>query len=307
MTLEDMLSHLHKLQCRDGSFPSIVSDKPRVIVDHSGFTTVLVLRSLRHNLACPELHSIRTAALQYLLRCRSSTHDVAFEFWPEDARPSWAPDFPADLDDTATMLVELIRHGYIEPEKIRSSVCKLLVKNRVRLNGKVTRPVWIHDGAFNTWIVDDKHYPNVVDCTVNANVASLLAVLDLHDLPGYQAAIDTIISGCSWAGDNVERLQSLSPFYPDATELFYAVSHAVESGVEQLREVKDQLYQCVQADLQNNAGAHCRNAYGDVVWKSSALLLARKLARNPNFLLPKNRFDYRSLEHCEINTMHCKS
>jgi len=286
-----MLNHLHKLQSINGSFPAMVQDKQRTLVDSSGFTTVLVLRSLRGNQSCASFTQLRKAALQYISTCKSPNQVGAYEFWPPNARPDWAPSFPADLDDTATMLHELLRYGWVSPQQVRKQVCRVFSENRVRLKRNLMRPVWISDGAFHTWITKDKNYPNVVDCTVNANALSLLHLLDLKDLPGCQAAIDPIPGGCLWAGNDRDRLQSLSPFYPDATELYFAVAHAVENGVEQLRAVRDQLFKVVQTDIDCNSGAHCRNAYGDVVWKSPALAIARKIARSREYLEPQIRFD----------------
>src|SRR5262245_1157470 len=98
------------MQEPDGSFPSDVTAPSGTFTDRNGFTAARVLRALRGLPHEPALDRLRARTLDFLERCCSSTIPGAFGFWPADARPAWAELVPADIDDTAIITVELLRH-----------------------------------------------------------------------------------------------------------------------------------------------------------------------------------------------------
>jgi hypothetical protein len=242
--------------------------------DRNGFTTALVLRALRDVPAGPVVDRLRSAALDFVERCRSPDRPGAFAFWPDGRRPVWAPHVPADVDDTAVMTVELIRHKKLRRRDGQRTVCHVLLANRVTADSRALLPPWIVPGAFYTWIGGNGR-PNVVDCCVNANAAALMAVAGTTHLPGYREAIDTVLNGIEWAGADARRQQSITPFYPSLHELCDAVEHAVECGVQPLRPALQQLRD-MDADSDASAG-FCCSAYGGTVWHCAGLEEARSL------------------------------
>ena len=111
----------------------------------------------------------KKACIDCLQGAECSTIPGAFGFWPEAAKPAWAPTLPPDLDDTALATVELLAAGRLCPAGAKRNIYHILARDlyRPRLTD-INRP-WLRDGAYKTWISDDTSAPNVVDCCVNAN------------------------------------------------------------------------------------------------------------------------------------------
>lgn len=278
----DPLATLLGLQRADGAFGSIIvgADGHRT-PDANGFTTAVVLRHLRHVPVSPRLAVLMERALDWLEACRSSRVPGAFAFWPEAARPAWARAVPADVDDTAIMLLELLRHGRLDRAAALRAVCTAILPCQVSATDLAVLPPWVAQGSFYTWIPDPApegawglHAANIVDCCVNANVAALLARLGLSDFPGQEAAARTVIAGLRWAGTEERRLGALTPFYPSAASLAEAVTHAVECGAAALIEAQG-LLRAAPERLAGGSPGLCRGAYGHQVWHARAVDIAR--------------------------------
>lgn len=254
-------------------------------VDRSGFVAAMVLRSLRHEPNSPGIAEVRRRSLDWLWTCRSSRVPGAFMFWPEDVRPPWATTVPPDVDDTVIMLGELLRHGRIDRIAALRSLCTVVLPHRVTPSETWALPDWVAAGSFFTWIVPagSPHSHgrpiNVIDCCVNANVVALMSMLDARHLPGFDAAVETVLHGLSWAGEDQSRLKSLSPFYPSLASLADALEHAVECGADALRAGLRHV-RSLAADLLEDDGALCSSAYGRSAWDARALGLARSITRS---------------------------
>jgi hypothetical protein len=238
----------------------------------------MVLRALRHIASDSDIERIRSAALNFVERCRSTQPTGGFGFWPATMRPDWAPFLPADTDDTAIMTRELLRHGRLNRRAAMHIVCSVLLPYRIvgRTYGQSIQPEWIVPGAFQTWIAPPNK-PNVIDCCVNANVVALMAVVDLTHLPGFQEAVATILRGIAWAGHDPIRQQAITPFYPSLHALYEAVEHAVECGVLLLRPAQLQLEHLLADDAGVASSGWCCSAYGETIWRCRGLEIARTL------------------------------
>jgi hypothetical protein len=272
------VARLAGLQHPDGCFPSWVDDPGGVRPDRNGFTTALALRALRDVPGGPRLARVRSAALDFVARCRAQRPPEAFGFWPEDARPAWAPRLPPDVDDTAIMAAELLRYGRIGTRDALRTVCVVLIPNRLTADPRAVLPPWVVPGCFRTWVTR-REAPNVVDCCVNANAAALMAMVGATHLPGYAEAVRTVAEGVAWAGREPVRQQALTPFYPGVDALLEAVEHAVDRGatalastVERLRDV------CAGPDRQPPQWC-CQAAYGRTRWRCPGLREAQALRR----------------------------
>lgn len=271
------IMRLAALQADDGSFPSQITGPGGTWQDRNGFTTARVLRALRDLPGDATLDRLRSRALDFVARCRSKTVPGAFGFWPADARPIWADRVPVDIDDTAIMTLELMRHGRLNQRDGMYTVCSVLLRYRLVARPDELRPPWIAAGSFLTWI-GPPGKPNVVDCCVNANAAALMGSIRSTHVPGYQEAVRTILDGLDWAGLDPARLRSLTPFYPSIADLHEAVEHAVECGADALAPALARLRGMVgQSDL-TNLGC-CSSAYGMTVWRCPALVEAENLRR----------------------------
>lgn len=278
------VADLAGLQEPSGCFASEVTESGRTATDHNGFTTAMVLRTLRDVAGDPSIDRVRSRALDFVERCRSARIPYAFAFWPDDRRPAWASHVPADVDDTAVATIELLRHGRLGPRDGLRTVCHVLLANRIPECGARERPPWILPGAFLTWI-GRRGLPNVVDCCVNANAAALMALVGATHLPGYEEAVQTIVHGLEWAGFHASRLRSLAPFYPSVHDLQDAMEHAVECGVTALRPDLLQLRRIAgDREVDDDTGCCC-SAYGATVWRCRGIEVARAVrlaARVPN-------------------------
>lgn len=243
----------------------------RRLADRNGFVTALGVRALRQR-GLP----VPATMLDALERCRSARG--GFRFWPEGARPQWAPELPDDADDTAIMLVELLHAERVDPHQARRIACTVVARRRVAaLPG--LHPPWLRRGVFATWCREGAR-TDMVDCTATANVLALLATLNLSHLPGAHEATQMLEAALRWAGDDELRASSLSPFYPDPAELLFALTHATEAGAPGLARLRD-----FAAARSWGLGAHarslredyplCSSPYGFAIWRSPELARLR--------------------------------
>jgi hypothetical protein len=276
MTAESV-ERLATLQRPDGGFDSVVTMREGPLADRNGFTTAIVLRTLRHVPDAAGLAPLRRRALDFLEDCESPAVPGGYAFWPERLRPPWAAAVPADVDDTAIFAGELHRHGRLDRPGAMRSLCAAILPCRMPPHDDEPRPPWIPSGCFQTWIGMAAARPvRVVDCCVNANVAALMARLDARHLPGYSEAIRTVVDGLAWADEDASRLDSLTPFYPCLHALHDALAHAVECGAHELRGALDRVSTLLPAP-RAEAGC-CRSAYGRAVWRCPAVAVARAIA-----------------------------
>ena len=277
----DDLDQLRMLLHPEGGFTSEVITRERREIDRNGFVAAIVLRLLRHLPETLLWNDIREGLLDWIWTCRSTSVTGAFAFWPDHTRPQWASAVPADVDDTAIMLTELLRYGRLDRIEVLRSVCGTVVPHVVLDSDATTLPPWIVPGSFLTWITPDTSARtrsiNVVDCCVNANVVALMALLDAKHLPGYDAAVHTVLNGIEWAGRDERRLSSITPFYPSVRSLVEAIEHAIECGADGLQTGLAQLMSVAPETLNADAGC-CRSAYGKTVWHAPAISVARRIA-----------------------------
>jgi hypothetical protein len=268
-----LVEHLRGWQTASGAFTSRIVFREHVEDDANGFVTALVLRHLP---ALPELDALRQRALDFLERCESTVLPGAFGFWPMSERPAWAGRVPTDIDDTAIMNLELARHGRRSRQEVQRVVYERLMPS---LLSEVVQPAppWITPLVFPTWLAEGSDRQNPVDCCVNANVVALMRWCGLTALPGYPEACAMIDAALTWAGDDMLRLSTLTPYYPHPQELLYALSHAVACGVKELEQAHARLSTLmarhpVSPRLQ---GVVCGNAYSGPYWVCPALEMAR--------------------------------
>lgn len=208
--------------------PSVVMIDGTRYPDVNGFITALGVRALRLS-----GQYVPPPMLDALEICR--TEQGGFRFWPSAHRPHWAPDLPDDADDTALMTLELYLLGRLSREEARKIACLSLVRHRVRrLEGG--GPPWRRVGVFKTWGRESTE-TDLIDCTAHANILALLATLGLLHLPGVRETYAMLEAALDFAGDDVDRANSLSPFYPHPQEFVLALDHAWRSGAQELAPV----------------------------------------------------------------------
>lgn len=272
------LARLAALQRPDGAFGSVMTTRAGPADDANGFTTACVLRALR-GIDAPALQPLRQRALDFLATCESPSPPGTYAFWPPSSRPAWAARVPPDADDTALVLVELLRHGRIAREAALRALCTAMLPCRVRPGECDAMPTWIVAGCFGTWIAPwarERRRP-VVDACVNANVAALIAFIAATQIPGYAEACEAIARALEWAGRDRARIASLTPFYPSVASLSEALGHAVECGAAALAPAARRARDLAREAHDEDAGC-CAGAYGDVVWRCPALDEARAIA-----------------------------
>ncbi|WP_440955516.1 hypothetical protein ACSAZK_00615 [Methanosarcina sp. Mfa9] len=275
----EVIPGLLEAQAPEGAFPSYIWLGEKVIPDLNSFTTAQVLRALR-DVAGPEaLAQAKEKALDFLLMCRAPDLPGAFRYWPENSRPAFIPELPADADDTAVVLLELLRSGRVDLAAVAKTTAEVLVPCRLKAIHEPAPP-WLRPGVFLTWLGCGE--VNIVDCCVNANVAALFAYAGLQGFPGYREACLMIEEGILWAGKDKERIRCLTPFYPQPAEFVYAIRNAVVCGAKELEKslwlvnslgwMPENLRAEDKGDL-----PICSDAYGTIFWKSGVLQKARGL------------------------------
>ncbi len=266
---------LTELQDDEGYFASQVRwGDGSVTADRNLFGTALVLRALRHQGDDPALRAIRVRSLDLLEGAYLAAPGGACSFWTDAARPGWARAVPPDADDTAVITHELLRAGRVGQDQALRTACHVLLAHRVRQDNQVILPPWVRPGAFVTWLRRD-HRANPVDLVVNVNVVALLSRLGCTHVPGYDAAVDSVVAGLDWAGDDAVRQSTLTPFYCGAEELAEALAHAVECGASGLEKA----WRMVSVRHHGASSEHVsfRSAYGRATWQVPALTAARRL------------------------------
>jgi len=263
-----------RAQAANGAFRSFVASGGRVLEDHNACITSLAVRAIGHGPQPRPLHDARTRALDYLERCERSTAPGTYGFWGENDRPAWAPNLPADADDTSLIALELFRSKRRSLDWLRRVA--LLTLLRFRVGEAEDHPAWVRAGVFRTWLADRR--PNPVDCVVNVNVAALLAVAGLTHLAAYRAVLSMLESALETA-DGPAQVARLSPFYAHPIELRWALTHAVASGAYELQPALDGVRRC-GIDGTGPIGDRpiCCSAYGVRRWSAPVLQLLRGLA-----------------------------
>lgn len=235
--------------------------------DINGFVTALGIRALRLS-----GRYVPPPMLNALEICR--TEQGGFRFWSSAHRPDWAPDLPDDADDTALMTLELYLLGRLSREEARRIACLSLVRHRVR-RLKGVGPPWRRVGVFKTWAREATE-TDLIDCTAHANILALMATLDLLHLPGVRETHMMLEAALDFAQDDMDRANSLSPFYPHPEEFVLALDHAWQSGAHDLAP----LALCAARtswgrDAHRNTHepdyAICSSPYGQAQWFSPEL------------------------------------
>lgn len=239
--------------------------------DMNGFVTALGVRALRLSGQC-----VPPAMLTALETCR--TEQGGFRFWPSAHCPHWAPDLPADADDTALMTLELLLSGRLSREEAKRIACLGLVRNRIRQVDGVGPP-WRRVGVFKTWARESTE-TDLIDCTAHANILALMATLNLLHLPGVRETYLMLEAALDFVQDDAERANSLSPFYPNSTEFVLALDHACCCGAHNLAPLAQRAAHTSwgrDAVLRTYDPNHaiCSSPYGQALWYSPELARLR--------------------------------
>jgi hypothetical protein len=238
----------------------------RSVHDSNGFVTALAVRELRRT-----GQAVPGTWLDVLETCRRP--GGAYGFWPYGVTPAWAPDLPADSDDTAIMLLELTLAGRVSRTEGRSAACHTVGAHRLR-RVLDPGPPWLRRGMFTTWHRRRAGRDiDLVDLTAVSNVLSLLYSLGLQRIPGVEESLASLTAGLDWAGSSTARWQSLSPFYPEPDELARALDHATQCGVPGLAAGARTARQVCP---RQSPDAVCSMAYGPPTWHSPALAAIRR-------------------------------
>jgi hypothetical protein len=179
------------------------------------------------------------------------------------------------------MATALWSAGRLSISELRRLACHTVVCHRLASTCQ-PGPLWPRVGAFKTWLRPGIA-PDVVDCTVNANVLAMLAAAGLHRVPGYAEACAMIEDAVLWAGENAGRAVTLSPYYPEAGELVLAVEAAVSAGARELQTVRaimdlSPLWRELRLRSCDVDAVICGIPYGAIGWTSPAVGLARQIA-----------------------------
>ncbi|MGV1004987.1 MAG: hypothetical protein ACOYEV_09530 [Candidatus Nanopelagicales bacterium] len=263
---------LAELQDPDGCFPSEIRTPDGLVrPDRNIFLTALVLRELRRLPPSAERDEIRDRGLTWISQGAAASPPGSYGFWPAGQRPRWAAGLPPDADDTAVVTTELLLAGWLDRSRALRTACVALLPHRLR--ERQSRPSWVCEGTFLTWLRPDQR-ANPVDLVVTANVLALLALLDARHLPGYYSGVRTVLACLPWAGQDPVRLAAATPFYARSSELVAALDHAVACGVSELGDASA----AAHALPSSPTAFALRSAFGRTAWRAEALDLARTLA-----------------------------
>jgi hypothetical protein len=245
--------------------------------DYNGFVTALVLRELEPFAGLDGWSEPLGRALSFLEGCESPLRPGFFSFWPWYQWPVWAPRVPEDADDTAAIASELLFYGRIDLEKAQFIASSALIPYRLELAPETADKPWIRPGAFLTWL-NHRCVPNPMDCVVNVNVLAFLAQAEFASQPGCIEACQMVLGGISWSARRWEYLEQLSPYYPEASELVFALKNAVRKGAANLRVCLNALEQFPVAQFEERPSKILFSvADRTTSWSSTALWAARQL------------------------------
>ncbi|MEV0643635.1 hypothetical protein AB0I28_00080 [Phytomonospora sp. NPDC050363] len=273
----ELAARLADAQSPGGTFLSRVELPWGESEDRNCFVTALVVREL-HGIAGDGVAEARRRALAYLLRSRYPVYRDLFSFYPHRGHPFWMRSalYP-DADDTAVINLELVRAGLMSTDALAEVAERHLLPNRAVGEGArhLDRP-WHREGVFLTWLTGAP-VANPVDCCVNTNVVALLAAAGMRTAPGYAEAcemVDAAARDVSRAGVHDRRR---TPFYPAPGEWLRALRHAVEMGATELEPAARALATVPDPEAGAEAPAICCDVEGTVVWRSTAVAVARRL------------------------------
>lgn len=285
--MNDLVRKICQQQSPGGGFISTVHLPFGKEEESNCFVTALVLRELSSlkrlkNWKMPEiLKDACRRASGYLIRSRYPVYPNLYSFYPHRSHPFWMTNaLYADADDTCIIALELVRYGYKPADTLSFIADKYLQKYRAAGNfsGHLTE-CWHRDGVFLTWFTA-ADFPNPIDCCVNANVLALLASAGLKKQPGYIEATNMINDAVGWAGDNPLRLREITPYYPHPVEFYWAVEHAVNSGVDELLPALESLSAIpwiFDKPNDNSSTRLCASLDDNFWWSAEVVHFAREL------------------------------
>ena len=259
-------SYIREQQSKAGSFKSQVCMKDTVYEDYNGFVSALILRELIEQDTCLYEQSIDLAR-RYLAHYEAHNGFQGYRFWTLESWPRWAPELPADSDDTSVIALELAKSGYITIPELAGMIEASLLRCQIKTHTHF--PVWVRKGAFRTWI-DDRKPGNPVDCCVNINILALFAFANFKDITGYQEIIAMLYDAFEWSGESQEKFRSLALFYPDLKMFVYTIDNAIACGCSELEELKHLIQKKPfwPDMLDGNPIDICSNANRKYIWRS---------------------------------------
>jgi hypothetical protein len=267
-----LLARVRATQRPDGGFAATVRLGATDLPDANGFVAGLILRALARYDPY-QTTAVRARAVAFLARCESPTRAGVYNFYPANDYPNWLKKpLPDDADDTAILALERLKAGQLSRATVLKTTCLALDAFRLPCV-ETPAPPWLRAGMFLTWLQPSVG-GNPVDCCVNANVVALYAYAGLTHWRGYAEACAGIEAGVCWAGDSLARARSLTPYYPDPTELRYAVQHAVDQGATRLEPTLARLRHLSWARpslLPEPDRPVCGSAYGGATWQAPVL------------------------------------
>lgn len=278
-TIQTDLEQVVASQLPSGAFPSTVHFADRHVADENGFVTALVLNELSRFDEDALVRQAIERGLEFLVRCEVPGRDGHFCFYPIDAHPVWMTTrLRPDADDTALFAVLLARYGR-RPQSFLAEVVNTVLSPFQMLYLSERSKPWYRCPVYFTWL-DERLWPNDIDCCVNVNVLTLIHRSGTV-AAGRPEIVAMIHRALDWAGESIERATILSPWYPHPIELYYAVNRAVRSGVEELQSAAAVLRDLAWVKGYRRAGITetpiCGSADRRFVWTSEVLQLARQL------------------------------
>lgn len=290
--MQTLIENITPYQGHAGEFASTVSLPTSTLQDRNCFVTALVLRelSLLRDKNCwqmsHEMSEIVRRACGFLIRSAYPSCENLYSFYPHRHQPVWMqkPLCP-DADDTAVIALELVRNGYKPIDTIQHILEHYFDVYRTRgVFGRYITKVWHREGVFLTWLTTED-VPNPIDCCVNTNVVAMLAAHDMKDYDGYAQAVSMIHDAVMWAGQDLNRLRDITPYYPCPLEFYYAVSHAITCGAKELLPTRNALSFLLQAWQSDTFSPQlCSSVDGKIFWQAEVLYIIRRFNRSREVL-----------------------
>jgi hypothetical protein len=250
---------LFSLQAESGAFVSEVRNGEIALPDYNSFATSLVLREME-GFAHPDCAAALDRALDFLQECQCSGSGM-FCFWPPDRCPSWAPYNPEECDSSAVSAAELFHFGRMTPERAHFIAME-------SMPGFQTST-----GEFLAWR-SQGIVPNPVDFGLNVNVVGFLAQTGSRESTAYRNACRAICNMAASCEGSPERLDELTPYYPEAGEVFLALDNALRRGARELLPAAAALHTLSRSE---GGGVLFANEGRRTVWSSEAVQIARRI------------------------------